>query len=355
MNKHIITEAVDRLYSRIRVLNPQNLAISEYNRNYLVKYIDSYSFYMSFYAQLMLKALDKLEKPISESSFVDYGGGCGMLSYLAKEIGFQTVVYTDIYETSAIDAQAISKSLDIPVDYFFCGDIDEFMNKLNRNQIKPDLICSFDVLEHIYDLDSWIKSIAGINWRFSLLFMTNANSRNPFVQNRLKKLQKIAEHRGTEKRIGWKDIDLNTSYLEERKRIIRNKFPELGNNEIDLLATKSRGLRKSDIEKVMADYIKTGEFGYKIDHPTNTCDPYTGNWTERLIDLKQLKSTVRKHNLEVDIRNSFHVYSNNKLLNTPKYLLNLIIRILGPRNLLFSPTYTLEIQNYVSKPALPKR
>lgn len=346
MEEHnIINEAIEKLFSKIQVLNPRNLNISEYNKNYLIKYIDNYSFYMSLYSQLLLKALLKLNKPISESSFIDYGGGCGMLSYLAKEIGFKTVVYTDIYKISVNDTQIISKSLDIAIDYYICGDTEEFINEINHFNIKPDLICSFDVLEHIYDLEFWIKTIANIKSEFSLLFMTSANSGNPFITNRLKKLHIQSEKNGCEKNCRWKNIYLNTSFLEERGNIIRNKFPDLKNDDINLLSLNSRGLKKDDIEKVVYDYIKTGKICYKIKHPTNTCDPYTGSWTEKLIDLKQLKILIKSNNLIVDITNSFYGYSNNKILNAPKYLLNQLIRVLGPKNLFFSPVYTLEIQN----------
>jgi 2-polyprenyl-3-methyl-5-hydroxy-6-metoxy-1,4-benzoquinol methylase len=350
MEEHnIISEAVEKLFLRIQLLNPLNLNISEDNRNSLIRYIDNYSYYMSLYSQLLKKAFKKLNKPVSESSFIDYGGGCGMLAYLAKEIGFKTVVYNDINKNSVIDVQIISGSLDLVIDYYICGDVEEFINEIDLYNIKPDLICSFDVLEHIYDLEFWIKTIAKINSEFSLLFMTSANSNNPYIANRLKKLHVISELKGIERNIRWEDLYLDTSFLEERKRIIRNKFPELRNNDIDLLAFRSRGLRKDDIEKIVNDYIKTGEIYYRIDHPTNTCDPYTGCWTEKLVNLKQLKIFIKNNNLNVDISNSFYSCSRNKILNAPKFILNQLIRVLGPKNLFFSPTYTLEIQ----KPPIP--
>jgi hypothetical protein len=174
--------------------------------------------------------------------------------------------------------------------------------------------------------------------------MTNANALNPIIARRLKKLQIKAENEGLPKTKGWKEIDESTSFLALRKNIISSKFPELGGEEIELLSAKTRGLRKEDIEKVVKDYIETGKIAYRIGHPTNTCDPYTGNWTERLIDLKQLKAMIIKNNLLFDISNSFYGYSNNKMLNLPKFLINQLIKILGKRHLFLSPTYTLEIQ-----------
>ena len=340
-----IEVAIHNLHSKLGTLDIQNLQISDYNKEYLKKYIQNYSFYMSLYSQLLIKSLKKLNKPLAESIFVDYGGGCGMLSYLAKEVGFKSVIYNDIYEVSVNDTKTISKELAIKIDKYIHGDIDAFLHEIKATTIEPDLICSFDVLEHIYDLKNWFRSIATIKNTFSLVFMTSANAKNPYINYKLKKLQIQAEFQGMDKTIGWKASDLNSSFLEARKTIIRTKFSELKDDKIEKLSRKTRGLRKDDIEKVVKDYIKNNRIDYHIAHPTNTCDPHTGNWTENLIDLRQLKKIAQDNNFNIEITNSFYSYSKTKILNFPKQILNLILRILGPKNLFFSPTYTLEIQN----------
>ena len=338
-----VSDAIDRLSSKLIKLNLDALQITEYNRQYLKKYLDNYSFYMSLYSQLLFKALNKLKKPISESTFVDYGGGCGILSYLAKEIGFGYVVYNDIYKRSVDDTIIISKELDMNIDLFIHGDVDVFVSQINNNDIKPDLICSFDVLEHIYSLEKWFRKITKINSNFSLFFMTSANSKNPFISKRLKKLQIKAEYQGFIETVGWKGTDLKTSFLESRKTIIKETDPKLNNSEIELLSKNTRGLRKDDIENVVVNFIKTGKINYQMKHPTNTCDPFTGNWTEHLIDLTHLKNLINDCNLSVEITNSYYAYSNNQIFNIPKFVLNILIKILGRKNLIFSPTYTLEV------------
>lgn len=338
-----VNNAIDRLFSKLDKLDLEALDITEYNRQYLKIYIDNYSFYMSIYSQLLFKAITKLKKPISESTFVDYGGGCGVLSYLASEIGFKYVVYNDIYKKSVDDTKIISKEIDINIDFYICGDIEVFVNQINENDIKPDLICSFDVLEHIYNLENWFYNIANIDSHFSLFFMTSANSNNPFISRRLKKLQINAEHEGFIVSKGWKETDLNTSFLESRKIIIKDIDAKLNNSEIELLSKKTRGLRKDDIENVVVDFIKTGKINYQINHTTNTCDPYTGNWTEHLIDIEQLKNLIKDCNLSVEVTNSLYSYSNNRVFNIPKFILNILIKIMGSKYLLFSPTYTLEV------------
>jgi hypothetical protein len=108
------------------------------------------------------------------------------------------------------------------------------------------------------------------------------------------------------------------------------------------LAIKSRGLIKEDIEQLVETFLQTGKIKYKP-HSTNTCDPYTGNWAENLIDIDDLKNIAVKSNLFVEVTNTYYGYSKDKLLNVLKRFINVLIKIAGKNNLLFSPMYVLEI------------
>lgn len=339
-----IQQSINSLYKKLKELNVEQLNISSYNKKYLGTYINNYSFFMSLYRQLMHKAVKHLSVHISEATFVDYGGGCGILSYLAKEIGFKTVIYNDLYKVSANDAKVISNALKIKIDYFITGDIEQFVNELQRFNLCPHLICSFDVLEHIYNWKLWLETVIKINSHFSLLFMTSANSENPFIQRRIKKIHLQTEYEGFTKDDSWKEIDLNTAFFTERKKIIANAFPKLSSNDITLLAQKSRGLVKPAIEKLSEDFIKTKKINYHIVHPTNTCDPYTGIWTENLINSKEFKAFAKDKNLQIEITNALYGYSHSKFQNLIKYTLNLFIKLSGKHNLFFSPAYVLEMQ-----------
>lgn len=341
--KNKIDGVLRDLFSKLSYPDLQELEISDNSRQYLKKYTRNSSYFISFYSQVLEKSLRRIKKPVSESVFVDYGGGCGILSLLARLIGFKTVIYNDIYEKSLMDAKTISKQTGIPVDYFICGDAEAFVTQMNQLNIHPDLICSVDVLEHIYNLDSWFKSIIKF-YNFTLIFVTGANSRNPIITHKLKRIHRISEYHGCEKNLRFEDRYFCTSFLEEREKIIRKKFPGLSENEIKYLSYESRGLKKEDIEDLIFRYFENGVFEYHPDHPTNTCDPYTGNWAERLIDLKKLKDTIKANSLTVDITNSIYCYSGNKSLNLIKMFVNLLIIISGPRCLFLSPFITIEIQ-----------
>jgi hypothetical protein len=159
-------------------------------------------------------------------------------------------------------------------------------------------------------------------------------------------MQVKAELIGNKEVKGWKERDASSPFLDIRKSIIRELFPQLSVKEIDSLAIKSRGLNKRDIKYNVNQYINTGVFNYINRHKTNTCDPLTGNWTEHLIDLSQLKIILERYKFKSAFTNSFYGYSKNIILNVPKFVLNIVIRILGENFLVLSPTYTLEIKNF---------
>ena len=341
--KNKIDGTLRELFLRLSQTELQGSDIADNSLQYLEKYIRGSSYFISFYSQVLEKCLRSIKKPVCESIFVDYGGGCGILSLLARLIGFQTVICNDIYEKSLMDAKIISKLTGIAVDHYICGDAEDFVTQMNQLNIHPDLICSVDVLEHIYNTDCWFKSISKLN-DFTLILVTGANSRNPVITYKLKKIHRISEYKGCEKNFRVNDKFFNTSFFEERGKIIRNKFPRLSEDEISYLSGSSRGLKREDIENLVSGYLENGIIEYNPGHPTNTCDPYTGSWAERLIDLKKLKNTLEVSGMEVDITNSFYCYSDNKLLNTLKRFINLLIKISGPRCLFLSPNVIVEIR-----------
>ena len=345
MNSEIlINKAIKNLSDKFRELDLESLSISDYNKRYLKDYIDNYDFFMPLYKKLLVKVIHKLSKPVQESSFVDYGGGCGILTFLAVEMGFQKVIYNDIYEVSTKDVAIIAKEINLKVDEFITGGISQFISFVKEKNIQIDHICSFDVLEHIYDLEYWFSEVNQLPKPFSMCFMTSANSSNPYVNRKLKKIHYKAEYIGSKKKKGWKERDTHLPFLEIRKKMIAKKFNNLEQDKLLLLAKNTRGLFGEYILTYAKEQLKNEVFKDKLKHPTNTCDPYTGNWAEHIIDIKSLRKQIENDKTKVKFTNSFYSYSSNKVLNIPKYIINFMMKVLGEQSLFLSPSYTLEIE-----------
>lgn len=343
MKEREIYKRVLTTIEKLSKLDFSEIEISDYNEKYLREYYNNSSFYASLYAQLLYKAVGKLNKSVEESVFVDYGGGCGVLSYTAKELGFKTVIYNDIYDVSVQDTKEVATAISCQLDLFICGDIDEVLLQLKKHQVHPDVICSFDVLEHIYNLEEWFAKLKAIETPFSLCFMTSANGTNPHVRKRLQKIHHQAEFVGKEKSFGWKERDAYLPFLEIRKKMISEFDHSLEASVIDLLAAKTRGLKKEDIISFVKEYKENQQISRKLPYLTNTCDPYTGNWAEHVINLKALKKMLKDEETQVRFTNGKYGYTSNKILTLVKFMLNIVMRVLGKENLYFSHTYTLEL------------
>jgi 2-polyprenyl-3-methyl-5-hydroxy-6-metoxy-1,4-benzoquinol methylase len=345
-NNKRIEVAKNQLLIYLNNLDIDNLPISSYSKKYLFKYQSNSFFFINHYTQIFKKAISKINKPLNEINVLDYGGGCGLMSFLAVLSNVKSIIYNDIFETSTQDAQIISKSLDINIDYFVTGNINEVVNFILDKQIEVDLIVSIDVLEHIYDLENWFQQLVKLPTPFTLYFNTGANSKNPLINRRLMKYQQIAEKVGKEKSWGWKERDSYESFLNVRKEIIKNHPQNLSEADIEMLAQKSRGLIKVEIEQLIDLFIKTGIVNYVMKHPTNTCDPITGNWTEHLIDLEEFLNMLNKIGYSAVIENNNYVLSNNFIKDFFKLNLNFLMCFLKKDNLFFSPTFSLIVKNF---------
>ncbi len=149
-----IASAQVRLHEKLSNLNIDSCGISEYNQRYLKDKIRRLRAALGEYGDLLFLSMAESSKSPESFVLAEYGGGHGVLSFLAKEIGIGTVIYNDIYDVSCRDASRLSGLLKLPLDHVVCGDVDKFISYLNDRSIPIDALASYDVLEHIYDIES---------------------------------------------------------------------------------------------------------------------------------------------------------------------------------------------------------
>lgn len=309
-----ISLAKDRLHKKLVALDIRSLGITEYNQRYLGGKLKNIGGELDLYGYLLRLCLSNNSLPIQQSVFVDYGGGSGVLSLLAKELGIGNVIYVDIYDGSCNDVEILSNALGLPLDYIICGDIDDLISFVQDNQIIINLIASYDVLEHIYDVEDHFKKLASLQEHyFRLVYASGANIKNPRTVWSLKKKQVEAEYKNREKTWGHKERDSLRAYYDIRKEIIAQHSAELIDpDEIEKLARTTRGLMASDIIACVDEYLHQGYITYNNDHPTNTCDPYTGNWCEHLIKTEWLKDILKELGYSVEIMNGHYHCSQSR-------------------------------------------
>ena len=171
-----INEAAKRLYEKLLRLELNDLNISEYNKRYLGNRIKSKKANLQLYTHLLSLSLKNLTYSFKDIVLVDYGGGAGLFSLLAKELGIGTVIYNDIFDTSCDDFRIISNKLKISIDSIVPGDIGELIDFVSKNNIKINSICSFDVIEHIYDVSNHINNLEKLSDGFmNIVYASSAN------------------------------------------------------------------------------------------------------------------------------------------------------------------------------------
>ena len=334
-----ISSAKGRLKNKLKMIDLAALDISEYNQRYLGGKIKNIDRQLDLYGNIL--TLCFLHKPltIQQSVFVDYGGGSGILSYLAKELGIDKVIYIDIYDKSCNDVKIISNMLELPIDHVICGDVGDLISFVTKNSIIIDSIASYDVLEHIYDVGGHFKNLASLGYRFRVVYGSGANCKNPRIVHDLKKKQIMAENENREKIWGHKERDSLLAYYNIRKDIISSYSPDLKSNEINLIAEKTRGLIESDIKKCVDEFKQTGYVSYSNKHPTNTCDPYTGNWCEHLIEPEWLENILLKYGYSVKILGGYYHSTASRPKKFIANMINSFISLLGRHSLIIAPYF----------------
>lgn len=341
--------AKKRLKEKLLALNLSDLGISEYTQQYLQKKFKKIDGTLDLYDYILTLCFSDSQFSLNTAVFVDYGGGSGILSYLAKEVGIGTVIYIDIYDQSCNDTIKISKTLKLPIDHVVCGDVEELLQYIHSNSITVDALASFDVLKHIYDINDHFKKLASITHPFRIVYASGANIRNPYASNHLKKQQLFVEYHDREENRGHKQRDTLKAYYTIRKEIIHSYSPDLDEETINFIAQKTRGLREEDIKKSVDEYKEKGQITYSIDHPTNTCDPYTGNWCEHLIRIEWFEQNIAQYGYSVKVINGYWNATSTFSKKALSAILNFFIKLLGKHSLIISPYYVV-IADYNGKP-----
>ena len=87
--------------------------------------------------------------------------------------------------------------------------------------------------------------------------------------------------------------------------------------------------------------MKAGGIDQALDHPTNTCDPYTGNWAEHLMDLNHLREILLDEGFEASVLCGYYGSSNRSIRTLIAVLLNTVITLLGRKGLIFANFYMI--------------
>ncbi len=332
---------INPFLQKCKLITVDELMLEEYPSDYLKELLLNVTYHVNIYAEV-LNSLE-LNKNIHETSLVDYGTGNGLLACFAKFCGFKKVIGVD-YTTSFINAASkLSKALDFEIDFIEANENNFYKLIMERN---VDVLVGTDVIEHIYNLNSFLENCKKINPQIQLVFTTASVSENYYKAQQLRKLQLNDEFKESKKNQSNHPY-AGLSFLEMRKKIIQKSFSQIDNKEIQKLATSTRGLNEKDILLAVDNYINSKELPKTIQHPTNTCDPITGSWTERLLLIQEYQNMFLKYNFNLKIKNGFYNQWQFGIKNIGAKFFNYFIKLLGKKGIVISPFIILKTKNKI--------
>ena len=339
MHEHSFRLGQQRLMRKLSALNIDQLPISDYTKRYLSDQLRSTA-YIGTFTEVLSRASQNWKNALEDWKIVDLGGGTGLQSLLALESGVGFVVYSDIYDISAADAATLADVLELPLHQIIVGDTDTLVRELNESSVDIDCVLSYDVIEHIYDVASHFEGMSRLrNEKTKLFYASGANAANPRYVRQVRKLQLQVENETRSAQWGHKDRDSLQAYLEIRRNMIARSAPDLSPAVVDELASRSRGLTLNDIQALVIDPYLAGLPTYAPRHPTNTCDPLTGNWCEQLLDFDWIISTASDAGFEAKISAGKYAMSGTFAADSVRRMLNVGILLLGSRGIHLAPHY----------------
>ncbi|MDR3142287.1 MAG: class I SAM-dependent methyltransferase, partial [Tannerellaceae bacterium] len=316
MEKSELTAAGRALAAKLQSVAYDALPISDYNKRYIRRIYPALPYYMEIYADCICKGMLSAGIPAGETTLVDYGGGNGFLSLLAKEAGIKQVIYIDLNPQSVETVRVLAQHLAIGPDIILQGDSGALVKECEARQITPQLLIATDLIEHVYDLERLFQSFFQINPKMDLLFTTASTPYNPLVKRRLHKFMKDCEQGKA----------VAPGYYMRRRNFIKETYPALTEKQVEAWSRCTRGFTYEDIAKTI-----------EINHPPipedkyNTCDPETGNWAERILPIRYYRDLLALYGYGLTIRKGFY---NARRDNAPASFLfrcaNTLIRYSGP-------------------------
>ncbi len=341
-----INNAATRLYSKLQSLDLDSLDISDYNKRYFGRILFDLKASLQLRGYILAWVLHQIPHSLKDIVLVDYGGGSGLLSIFAKELGVGHVCYNDIFSDSCHDSKVIAQSLGNQADAYIHGELNDVIRYLKDSSLNCHAIASYDVIEHIYDMDTFLKSLHLLSKEHLHVFMSSgANMLNPRQNRLLTKVQIDREYHDRKPKWGVKPTDCLKSHFSVRKEMIQDYLnthnKNLSKDLFETFSRNTRGMIKPDIEKSLDAFFSTDMIPPEPKHPTNTCDPYNGNWAEHLMDPYELSKTLADTGFDVKVNSGFYGEFSKPFKRLIGNSLNVPIYVFPKFGIRFAPFYSL--------------
>lgn len=319
----LINSGAVELYNRLLKIDADRLGMPEHCLAYFkMSHTKRLFFSTETSAHILYRSIKLTNKTPGEIVVMDYGAGVGTLFLLAKMIGCKQVIYNDHLEDWRTSAELIAKAIQIHIDQYIVGDIQDCLDRLSKINVRCDVITSRNVIEHIYNLREFYSSVYQYQ-PWSIIFSsTTANKKNPAAA-----IKHMLWHRK------WEKV-----YRGKRMVAIERQSPGMVLYRKQKLARATRGLAVDDLSNSIEEFRKSGRLPNPSTFGTNTCDPSNGVWAENLLSLKTYRRLIDESRYTVSFAPGFwDTHYSRQYLNRAAGLLNRIISAGGSLSMMLAP------------------
>jgi hypothetical protein len=315
----LINKKANQLYESLRGFDNSLLGNANEYLNYFSKHHLGARLFFSIQnsAHILYQGIKLCNKPLEQINAIDYGAGLGTLFMLGGLLGCRRFDYNDHLPEWQPTAQAVCNAIHSNITHYNIGDIGQVTGYANQHNFTYDLVVSRNVIEHVYDLELYFKTLYRHNSKIVTFNTTTANYHNPAMH-----LYHMYIHYKTEKKYFF-----NSRFAEIKKR-----NPQLDNNGLKKLTRVTRGLGQADFDHAMERYQQHQPLALKKGLGTNTCDWLTGVWSEHLLSKSAYQNIAANSNCSVRFTAGYwDTHYNYKIANCIAACFNGIIKLLGTK------------------------
>lgn len=341
--QNILTKA-RQLEKDIRNLDIERIQVHESVKSYLRFDLKKLSYVTDCNAFLLHHALKDMPAIDESSVLIDHGAGIGLFALLVKRVGLSCLCH-DISPEYIEGIRELGRLLDATPDFFVVGDTMDLVDFCKSNHLHIKALVSRNVIEHLPDYKIFFKELFMLSEQpFTMIFSTSANIHNPMVRHIHRKIHHNYEYHGAPAEMDNPTLNSANCGMVLRKEIIRNEFPNLNEDLLNKLAVLNRGFTKHDILERVKLFSESGVLPKPLPHPSNTCDPYTGVWVERLVPVSDYRHSATDAGFEFQtLKGFYNTHYAKSILNLIALLLNFILKLLPSRHVSLSPFLAMKL------------